>query len=75
MALSIVHHPDYDAAFPAHHRFPMGKYRYLMEALRRRGLAPAASVYVPEPVGAEILAQAHDPAYVEQVLSCTVPAA
>ncbi|MEQ8297649.1 MAG: histone deacetylase [Nitratireductor sp.] len=75
MALSIVHHPEYDAAFPAHHRFPMGKYRNLMEALRRRGLAPAASVHVPEPIGAEILAKAHDPAYVEQVLSCTVPAA
>lgn len=53
----------------------MGKYRFLMDALRRRGLVSAATVHVPEPVGAEFLALAHDPVYVEQVLTCTVPAA
>lgn len=74
MALAIVHHPDYDAQFPAHHRFPMGKYRLLMEALDTRGLVGEGALHVPQPVGAETLALAHDPAYVAQVLTMTVPA-
>ncbi|MEX0404491.1 histone deacetylase [Aquibium sp. LZ166] len=73
MPLDIVHHPDYDAKFPAHHRFPMGKYRFLMESLERRGLTADGALHVPEPVGAEILGLAHDPIYVEQVLSVSVP--
>ncbi|QDZ00692.1 histone deacetylase [Nitratireductor mangrovi] len=74
MALSIVHHPDYDAKFPAHHRFPMGKYRFLMDALERRGLVAEGNLHVPEPIGADLLTLAHEPLYVEQVLTCTVPA-
>ena len=74
MPIDIVHHPDYDARFPAHHRFPMGKYSFLMEALRKRGLVQPSRLHVPEPVGADLLALAHDPVYVEQVLTRTVPA-
>lgn len=74
MTLPIVHHPDYDARFPPHHRFPMDKYRLLMEALRRRGLVDDDNLHVPDPVGAEILSLGHDPAYVEQVLTRSVPA-
>ena len=37
----IVHHPDYDARFPADHRFPMSKYARLIEVLRARGVAGA----------------------------------
>jgi acetoin utilization deacetylase AcuC-like enzyme len=73
MPLDIVHHPDYDARFPAHHRFPMGKYSFLMEALRNLGLVDPSHLHVPEPVGADLLSLAHDPVYVEQVLSLTVP--
>lgn len=73
MPLPIVHHPDYDARFPAHHRFPMDKYRLLMEALKARGLVGDDNLHQPEPVGAELLSLAHDPAYVEGVLSCSVP--
>ena len=73
MPIDIVHHPDYDARFPANHRFPMGKYSYLMEALRRRGLVDPSRLHVPEPVGADLLSLAHDPIYVEQVLTLTVP--
>ncbi len=75
MPLEIVHHPDYDAKFPAHHRFPMGKYRFLMDALMRRGLVIDGALHIPEPLGAEVLALAHDPIYVEQVLSISVPVA
>ena len=38
MSLPIVHHPDYDAKLPPTHRFPMGKYRALIEVLGERGL-------------------------------------
>jgi acetoin utilization deacetylase AcuC-like enzyme len=75
MPIDIVHHPDYDARFPAHHRFPMGKYSFLMDALRKRGLIHSSHLHVPEPVGADLLSLAHDPIYVEQVLTRSVPAA
>ncbi len=73
MALPIVHHPDYDAKFPAHHRFPMGKYSLLMAALHQGGLIEQSSLHQPQPVPAKLLALAHDPRYVDQVLNCTVP--
>lgn len=75
MALPIVHHPDYDARFPPTHRFPMGKYRMLMDALRARGLLSDGNLHVPEPVAPAWLARAHDAAYVEQVLGLAVPRA
>jgi acetoin utilization deacetylase AcuC-like enzyme len=75
MSLQIVHHPEYDAGFPADHRFPMGKYLELMVALRSRGLAGDGSLHVPEPLPAAALALAHERSYVDQVISCTVPRA
>jgi acetoin utilization deacetylase AcuC-like enzyme len=75
MPLHIVHHPDYDANFPADHRFPMGKYRALMDALRTRGLIVAETLHLPELPSAAWLELAHDPGYVAQVISCTVPPA
>ncbi|HWK66077.1 MAG TPA: histone deacetylase [Rhizobiaceae bacterium] len=72
MPLHIVHHPDYDANFPATHRFPMGKYRLLMEKLRCRGLARDGWLHVPTAASAASLQLAHDAGYVEQVLACTV---
>jgi acetoin utilization deacetylase AcuC-like enzyme len=73
MPIDIVHHPDYDARFPPSHRFPMGKYSLLMEALRRRGLVDPSRLHEPEPIGADLLTLAHDPIYVEQVLTRSVP--
>jgi acetoin utilization deacetylase AcuC-like enzyme len=73
MSLQIVHHPDYDANFPTTHRFPMGKYRLLMEELRTRGIVRADSLRVPTAASAASLRLAHDAAYVEQVLACAVP--
>jgi acetoin utilization deacetylase AcuC-like enzyme len=75
MPLPIVHHPDYDAQFPPHHRFPMGKYRLLMEALARRGLATDAHLRTPAPPPSSWLKLAHVPAYVDQVLAFAVPPA
>ena len=75
MPLPIVHHPDYDAKFAIAHRFPMGKYRHLMESLRARGLAANGNLHVPAPAEPGWLKLAHVPDYVEQVLACSVPAA
>ncbi len=73
MALPIVLHPDYDAGFPAGHRFPMGKYRALAERLERLGFLSGSSCIQAEDAPRAALARAHDDAYVGQVLSCRVP--
>jgi acetoin utilization deacetylase AcuC-like enzyme len=73
-ALPIVHHPGYDAGFAADHRFPMGKYSALMEQLDARGLAARPNLHQPAPAESGWLKLAHDPAYVDQVVACAVPA-
>jgi acetoin utilization deacetylase AcuC-like enzyme len=75
MPLPIVHHPDYDAKFAASHRFPMDKYRLLMEALAARGLTSNGNLNVPAPADPAWLKLAHASDYVEQVLASTVPRA
>lgn len=75
MPLPIVHHPDYDAKFPAHHRFPMGKYRMLMETMRASGLASDENLRTPDAPPPEWLKLAHDASYVDQVLAVAVPEA
>jgi hypothetical protein len=72
--IPIVFHPAYEAELPAGHRFPMRKYSRLAEILRARGLAPDGFV-TPDPADAALLSGAHDPGYVEAVLSLRVPRA
>ncbi|MBU4531201.1 MAG: histone deacetylase [Hoeflea sp.] len=72
--LPIVHAPAYDAGFAPGHRFPMGKYTRLMDLIRETGLGVMADFHAPAPASAEWLALAHDRAYVDQVLACSVPA-
>ena len=73
MALHIVHHGGYDAEFPAGHRFPMSKYRRLMEVLRDRKLVSERHLHTPEPAPARWLCLAHDATYVDQVIAAAVP--
>lgn len=73
MPLPIVHHPDYDARFPAHHRFPMGKYSLLMEVLHARGIARDGMLMTPARPPADWLRFAHDETYVGNVLAASVP--
>ncbi|KQZ15613.1 MULTISPECIES: histone deacetylase [unclassified Mesorhizobium] len=73
MPLNIVHHPGYDAGFAANHRFPMSKYPLLMEALQTRDLIDRSYLHMPEPARPEWLKLAHDSAYVDQVITSTVP--
>ncbi|WP_099867928.1 histone deacetylase family protein [Pararhizobium haloflavum] len=72
MILPIVHTPSYDANFPAHHRFPMGKYTRLAEILKVEGLAPRGFLQ-PDFLQETALKLAHDPIYVDQVIACAVP--
>ncbi len=71
--LPLVHHPDYVAALPAGHSFPMHKYGLLLVALEEAG--QAFTVIAPEPMPRAWLEAVHDPAYVEAVLAAQVPAA
>ncbi|WP_378944505.1 histone deacetylase [Mesorhizobium sp. ANAO-SY3R2] len=71
MPLQIVSHPDYDAGFAPSHRFPMTKYRHLMEQLDALGLTGGLSR--PDSISPDLLRLAHDADYVEQVLACAVP--
>lgn len=68
MTLSIVHHPDYQAALRPDHRFPMSKYGYLRLALRERGLLADDPALQPEPAAPEIVALAHAPDYVARAI-------
>ncbi len=67
----ICFHPAYEAELPDGHRFPMRKYGLLVETLRARGLVPDGFVE-PVPATAELLVRAHDPDYVNAVMTCTV---
>lgn len=72
MPLQIVSHPDYDAGFAPGHRFPMGKYRHLIEVLDATGLTGGLSR--AEKILPEQACLAHEAGYVDHVLACSVPA-
>ena len=67
----IVSHPAYQAELPDGHRFPMRKYGRLAEVVADKGLAPNGFV-TPDEASADVIALAHDRAYVDQVLACSV---
>ena len=67
----IVSHPAYQAELPDGHRFPMRKYGRLAEVIAEKGLAPNGFV-TPDEASADVIALAHDRAYVDQVLACSV---
>jgi acetoin utilization deacetylase AcuC-like enzyme len=71
MPLPLVYHDDYSPPFPAGHRFPMEKFRLLHEHLRDSALA--ADYHAPELCPRDILALAHDPAYIERYLAGELP--
>lgn len=72
--LPIFYHDEYDAeTVPDGHRFPMRKYRATGQRLRERGLISADNPFRrPKPASFEMIAQAHDPAYVRAVFDQTV---
>jgi acetoin utilization deacetylase AcuC-like enzyme len=71
MMLHLVHHPDYVSPATPGSAFRFDKYGLVMEALRETGAA--MTIHRPEPMPRAWIEAMHDPAYVEQVLSTTVP--
>ncbi|WP_226636543.1 histone deacetylase [Novosphingobium profundi] len=71
--LHIVHHPDYAVETARSGTFPHDKYALVMRALGESGAA--MTVHEPEIMPPEWLEAVHDPAYVEEVLTCRVPPA
>lgn len=71
---ALVHHPEYVAALPDGHRFPMNKYGLLMPALT--ALDVRYALHEPEPMPRVAVERVHDSAYVAAVFGGTLsPAA
>ncbi|WP_416311074.1 histone deacetylase [Pseudomonas sp. W03] len=69
MPLPLVYHDDYSPPFPDNHRFPMEKFRLLRDHLVDSGLVGDAELLRPELCPVDILALAHDRAYIERYCS------
>ena len=65
---AIVHHPEYVAALPPGHSFPMDKYGLLMVALDGAEFA----VHAPDPAPRDWIEAVHDAAYVAAVFDGTL---
>ncbi|HWV12515.1 MAG TPA: histone deacetylase [Sphingobium sp.] len=70
--LHVVHHPAYVSPATAGSRFRFDKYGLVMEALRLSGAA--FTIHEPPAMPRHWIEAVHDPAYVEEVASLTVPA-
>jgi acetoin utilization deacetylase AcuC-like enzyme len=68
--LPLFHHPDYVAALPAGHSFPMSKYALVLTALAEAG--QALDLRSPDPMPRPWLEAVHDPDYVAAVLAARV---
>lgn len=69
--LHVVHHPAYVSPATPGSRFRFDKYGLVMDALRETGVA--LTLHQPEPMPRAWLEAVHDPAYVDQVLTLSVP--
>jgi len=69
MPLPLVFHDDYSPPLPAGHRFPMEKFRLLRDHLVDSGMTTDSAILRPEICSAELLALAHERAYVERYCS------
>ena len=70
--LHVVHHPDYVGPPAPGSTFPHDKYGMVMLALAEMGAD--VQVHAPAIMPRDWIEAVHDPAYVEQVLTCMVPA-
>lgn len=69
MPLPLVFHDDYSPPLPPGHRFPMEKFRLLRDHLVDSGLTTNAAILRPELCTTDVLALAHDRAYIERYCS------
>ncbi|WIW88593.1 histone deacetylase [Sphingobium sp. V4] len=69
--LHVVHHPAYVSPATPGSRFRFDKYGLVMEALRESGAS--CHVHEPQPMPRDWIEAVHDPAYVNEVLTLSVP--
>jgi acetoin utilization deacetylase AcuC-like enzyme len=69
--LRVVHHPDYISPAAPGSRFTFDKYGLVIEALLESGVDH--ELHRPEPMPRHWVERVHDPLYVEEVLTQTVP--
>ena len=69
MPLPLIYHDDYSPDFPAEHRFPMDKFRLLRDHLVASGLTRDEDLIRPDLCPRDVLALAHDPAYIDRYLT------
>ncbi|MBS7670508.1 histone deacetylase [Croceicoccus gelatinilyticus] len=69
--LHVVHHPGYAIAMKSGGTFPHDKYALVMLSLGESGVP--MTVHEPEVMPKAWLEAVHDPDYVEEVVTCTVP--
>lgn len=67
-AVQVFHSDQYRVPLPPGHRFPMGKYRQLREALLARGLVRPEELVPAQPAPVEELLRVHSTRWVEAVL-------
>lgn len=69
--LHVVHHPAYVSPATPGSAFRFDKYGLVMDALQDSGVP--MTVHQPDPMPRAWIEAVHDPAYVEQVMTLTVP--
>ena len=67
--MRVFHSDGYRVPLPPAHRFPMGKYRQLREALLAQGLLRSEELVPSQPAAVEELLRVHTPRWVEAVLA------
>lgn len=66
--VKIFRYDRYTYPLPEGHRFPVGKYQLLREAVERAEIVPTQNLINPVPATFEQLMLAHDPDYIERVI-------
>ena len=74
-AMQLFYSDVFVLPLPAHHRFPMGKYRLLRERLLASGAFAEDDFAVAEPASDEAILRAHDADYLQRVVRGTLDAA
>jgi len=70
--LPLVSSPHYSYEFPDHHRFPMQKFRLLVEHLAEQGIINADNLFRPGSARLDVLELAHCPEYLQRFTSGTM---
>ena len=73
--LPTVSNPFYSYEFPTKHRFPMQKFRYLLESLRESGVVTKSNLIRPGRARRDVLELAHCPTYLTKFIEGTLSAA